>query len=260
MMRIRRENVYFVLAEPQTPGNIGAVARAIKTMGFTNLCLVNPADPNSNEARWMAHASGDILENAEIFDTLNAAVKDKHFVVATTQRERGFHLPFFTPKELAKKVIPISSEHKIAIVFGREQTGLTNEELGMCDAISTIPAHIRHPSLNLAQSVMVYAYEFYQASYEDLEKYQWKCATHGDLQILYKHLRKSLERVDFVPLDNWKNFQMRFSRLMGRANAEVRDVKVWHKILDSFDSYLDLHENKMALLQKKAQEPDETSS
>lgn len=247
-MRIRRDNVYFVLVEPHTPGNIGAAARAIKTMGFRHLLLVNPVDHLSEEARWMAHASLDILENAQIFSSLQEAVKNTYFVVGTTQRERGFHLPYYTPKELARKIIPITQDYPIAIVFGREKTGLTNEELAHCDAISTIPAHTRHPSLNLAQAVMVYSYEFYQASYEDIKTYQWKLASHGELEALYQHMRRSLELVNFQPIDSWENFQVRFSRLMGRAQAEKRDVRVWHKIFDSFEEYI-------AQLQKEGKKP-----
>lgn len=243
-MRINRENIYFVLVEPRTPGNIGAAARAMKTMGFHHLILVNPADHLAEEARWMAHASGEILEGARIFPTLREAVRDANYVVATTQRERIFHLPFYTPKELAEKIIPISPDHKIALVFGREKTGLTNEELGQCDVSSTIPSHTRHPSLNLAQAVMVYSYELYQAAYDKLQNYHWRLARHEELEALYRHMQKSLKRVNFEPIDTWENFTIRFSRLLGRAMAERRDIRVWHKIFDSFDHYIDQLEKK----------------
>jgi TrmH family RNA methyltransferase len=244
-MRIKQENIYFILVEPQTPGNIGAAARALKTMGFKNLVLINPADRHSPEARWMAHASGEILDNAVIHADLQEATAQMNFVVATTQRERGFHLPYFTPVELAKKLVPVSIEHKTAIVFGREQTGLTNQELSLCHAVSTIPAHTRHPSLNLAQAVMVYCYELFQFAYSDVKSYNWNLATQEDLQILFRHLQHSLERVDFEPIDSWQNFTVRFSRLLGRANAEVRDIRVWHKILKSFDQYIDQLEGEL---------------
>lgn len=232
------------MVEPQSPGNVGAAARAMKTMGFNNLSLVNPCDIQAPEAQWMAHASQDILEEAKIFSTLPEAIAERNFVVATTQRERSFHLPFYTPEELAQKITPISKEHTISLVFGREQTGLTNQELGHCDAISTVPAEIHHPSLNLAQTIMIYCYELFQASYEDLNKYQWKLATHQDLEILYRRLKRTLERIDFIPIDSWENFIMRFSRMMGRANPEVRDIRVWHRILKSFEEYIDILENK----------------
>ncbi len=238
-MKISQDTVYFVLVEPQTPGNVGAAARAIKTMGFRHLRLVNPCDIHQEEARWMAHASEDILEAAEIFPTLEAALADIHFAVATTQREREFHFPFFTPKELAAEITPLSRDHRIAIVFGREQSGLTNEEIRLCHAISTIPAAVSHPSLNLAQAVMVYAYELYQFSFEDEKRYSGKLASHPEVEALYQHLEKSLRRVGFVPMDNWENFITRFRRLFGRRMPEVRDVRLMHKILQAFDRYID---------------------
>ena len=214
-------------------------------MGFNKLILINPSDYLSPEAIWMAHASKDILENVKVYSSLNEAIADKNFIVATSQRPRSSHLPYFTLKELVKKIIPISIDHKVAIVFGREKSGLTNEELATCDAVSTIPANTRHPSLNLSQSVMIYSYEFFQAAYEDLKKYPWKLAKHEDLESLYKHLRESLNRIGFIPIDSWENFILRFSRLLGRANAEVRDVRVWHKIFKSFDQYIDQLESKI---------------
>ena len=238
-MKISSRSIYFILVEPQTPGNVGAAARAIKTMGFRHLRLVNPCDFRKQEARWMAHASEDILDAAEVFPSLEAALTDIHFAVATTQREREFHFPFFTPKELAAEITPISQKHRIALVFGREQSGLTNAEIRLCHAISTIPAAVSHPSLNLAQAVMVYAYELYQFSYEEEKRYSGKLASHPEVEALYAHLEKSLRRVKFVPMDNWENFITRFRRFFGRRLPEVRDVRLMHKILQAFDQYID---------------------
>jgi TrmH family RNA methyltransferase len=244
-MRIKPNNVYFILVEPKTPGNIGAAARALKTMGFKNLVLINPGEFNTPEARWMAHASEDILESAIVYPTLEEAISEMNFVAATTQRPRSSHLPFFTPPEFCKKVIPITLDHKVAIVFGRETSGLSNSELAMCDAVTTVPAHTRHPSLNLAQTVMIYAYELFQATYGDLKSFNYKLAKHKDLESLYQHMQKSLKRIGFIPIDSWENFTLRFSRLLGRANTEVRDVRVWHKIFKSFDEYIDQLEQKV---------------
>ncbi len=237
-MKIHPENVHFILVEPKTPGNIGAAARAIKTMGFGNLALVNPGDLGAPEARWMAHAAEDVLENARIFPSLSKALKDSHFVVATTQRVRGYHFPYYTPAELGEKLIPLSQAHRVAIVFGRENSGLTNEELRCCHAISTIPAAVNHPSLNLAQAVMVYAYELFKASFEEEKRFRWRLANYQQMEGVYEHLRSSLERVNFIPMDSWENFMMRFRRMFARANPEVRDVKVMHKILQAFDEYI----------------------
>ena len=136
-MRINTKNISFVMLEPETPGNIGSAARALKTMGFANLSLVNPGDYLTDEAVWLAHASRDILEKATVYKTIQEAIADKNFVVATTQRARNFHLPYYTPVQLARKIIPLSKKNSIALIFGRESSGLTNTELTACDAGST---------------------------------------------------------------------------------------------------------------------------
>ncbi|NOX36067.1 MAG: RNA methyltransferase [Calditrichaeota bacterium] len=251
MKSIERKNVIFILVEPQYPGNIGSAARALKTMGFSRLRLVNPADPNAPQARWMAHASEEILEAAEIFPDLQSALKDVHFAVATTQREREFHFPFYTPKQLAAKIADLSREHHVALVFGREQSGLTNEEISYCHAISTIPAAVSHPSLNLAQAVMVYAYELFNFEMESEKSYSWRLASQPELTALYDRLQQSLRRVGFQPMDDWDSFMMRFKRMFGRLPPEVRDVRLMHKILHAFDVYIDQ-------LEKKAKEKDKS--
>jgi TrmH family RNA methyltransferase len=251
-MRINSKNIFFILVEPKSPGNIGAAARALKTMGFQNLILINPGNYQTPEAQWMAHASEEVLKKATVLPSLKEAAVDKHFVVATTQRERSSHLPYYHPEQLAEKIIPITAKHRVALVFGREQTGLTNEEISFCDAVSTIPSHTHHPSLNLSQAVMIYCYELFRAAYGELKKYHWRLATHQELESLYNHLQQSLMRVGFVPIDSWENFILRFSRLLGRANTEIRDVRVWHKILDSFDQYFNqLERNKSDLDDEK---------
>ncbi|RMI08929.1 MAG: RNA methyltransferase [Calditrichaeota bacterium] len=237
-IHINPQNVYFILVEPKHPGNIGSAARAIKTMGFSHLVLINPCDYNTPETRWLAHASEDILENMEIYSTLPEALTDMHFVVATTQRSRAYHLPYYTPTELGEKFIPLSQEHRVALVFGRESSGLTNEELRCCHAVSTIPAAVSHPSLNLAQAVMIYAYELHKASFEEEKRYQWDPATHQELEGLFRHLQESLERVGFVPIDSWEHFIMRFKRFFARAHPEARDVRVMHKIIQAYEEYI----------------------
>jgi len=244
-MKIKRENVSFILLEPQYPGNIGATARALKTMGFKKLVLINPCDFQAPEAKWMAHASEDILNDVIIKDSLKEVVVEYKLVIATTQRTRGFHLPFFTPPELARKIISISQNNDIGIIFGREHSGLTNDELRLCHISSTIPAFVKHPSLNLAQAVMIYCYEFYNQSFEQEKKYFWKYASYDEVESVFEHLQKSLMQVNFKPKDNWPNFLMRFRRLFTRALPEVRDVKLIHKILQAFDEYVKATKERM---------------
>ena len=151
----------FILVEPAVPENIGASARALKTMGFNDLRLVNPRGQNSNKARWLAHGSTDILEKAPVFHSLKDAISDLDFIIGTTAKNRSVKEDYYTPEEAAKVLKGKSGMlSKAGIVFGREESGLTNEELRLCDIASTIPLAAPYPSVNLAQSVMIYAFVF----------------------------------------------------------------------------------------------------
>jgi tRNA/rRNA methyltransferase len=153
--------IVFILVEPAVPENIGAAARALKTMGFSKLRLVNPVDHLADKAKWLAHGSGDILESAEIFGSLAEASGDLDFIVGTTAKGRSTKADYHTPEEAREIVLKKQgSVASCGIVFGREESGLTNEELRRCDIASTIPLHNPYPSINLAQTVMIYAYVF----------------------------------------------------------------------------------------------------
>jgi tRNA/rRNA methyltransferase len=152
--------ILFILVEPAVPENIGSAARALKTMGFDQMRLVNPVDPLSGPARWLAHGAADILEKAEIFSSLGNAVQDIDLLIGTSAKPRrvknDYHTLASLPRILREKGDTLK---KTGILFGREDSGLRNEELRMCDLMSTIPLKTSFPSLNLAQAVMVYAYQ-----------------------------------------------------------------------------------------------------
>ena len=235
-----RENLFFVLVEPEIKGNIGASARAIKTCGFKNLILVNPQiNPEQPETRWMAHQSEDILDNAQMFPTFSKAIGDKRLVIATTQRKRHFKFPLYTPEDISEKISEVALTHPVAIVFGRERTGLTNEELVQCHIHSTIITATSQPSLNLAQAVMIYAHTFFLNQNVKGSYYKYDLASQRELQFYYDHLQKSLEKVGFVPRDSMESFVTRFKRLIGRSLAEKRDVRMLHKILEIFEKRID---------------------
>jgi tRNA/rRNA methyltransferase len=151
--------LHFVLVEPAVPENIGAAARAIKTMGFESLILVNPSGYPNEKALWLAHGSKDILDHTEIASSLQAIMGRFDLIVGTTAKKRSVKVDYHPPgdlfKILAEKGTTVSS---VALVFGREESGLTNEELSLCHIVSTIPMRAPYPSLNLAQAVMIYAY------------------------------------------------------------------------------------------------------
>jgi tRNA/rRNA methyltransferase len=145
--------------EPQLPENIGATARAMKTMGFNYLRLINPADHLSERARWMAHGSQEILEKADVFTELLSAINDLDLIIGTSARQRHISKRYISCSDLTGIIQKKKSLLKrVGLLFGREDRGLLNSEIKQCDLISTIPSAIRFPSLNLAQAVMVYAF------------------------------------------------------------------------------------------------------
>lgn len=152
--------IYFILVEPAVPENVGSAARAIKTMGFKHMRIVNSHNHQNERAGWLAHGSGDILQNAEFFPDLAAALADIDLAIGTTaNNKRSAHHDYYNEGELLKLVETKKSlAQKVALVFGREESGLHNEELRLCDVASTIPLKTFYPSLNLAQAVLVYAY------------------------------------------------------------------------------------------------------
>ncbi|WP_421334973.1 tRNA/rRNA methyltransferase [Aeromonas veronii] len=154
--------LYFVLVAPARPANVGAAARAMKTMGFDAMRLVASRVHEEEEASWVAHGAQDILTQAEAFDTLPEALADMDLVIATTARERGRYQHYLTPGEIREQIRAKPSLGKVAIVFGCEESGLSNEQLAEVDLISYLPLKVSYPSLNLGQAIMLYAYEMSQ--------------------------------------------------------------------------------------------------
>lgn len=154
--------LYFVLVAPARPANVGAAARAMKTMGFDAMRLVASRVHEEEEASWVAHGAQEILTEAEAFDTLPEALADMDLVIATTARERGRYQHYLTPGEIREQIRSKPSLNKVAIVFGCEESGLSNEQLAEVDLISYLPLKVSYPSLNLGQAIMLYAYEMSQ--------------------------------------------------------------------------------------------------
>ena len=147
----------FILVEPARAANVGAAARAIKTMGFSELVLVNSAVHQDKEAHWVAHGATDILEQVRRVECLQDLRQEYDLLIGSTARERGWPRQYLKPEELKARL----TDHqggKVGLVFGREVSGLTNDELALCDLYTYVPLKKDYPSLNLAQAVMVYSY------------------------------------------------------------------------------------------------------
>lgn len=228
---MKPENIYIILVEPESPGNIGSTARAMKNMGFCKLRLVNPCDTDTKELRKLAHRSKDIVRDAEHFPTLKEALADINISIGTTMRRRSIKFPNFTPEKIAEIIFNYDDKTRIAFVFGRERTGLYTEELNLCQYQSTIPTATMNPAINLAQSVMIYCYIIFRQSAVSNKKITSKPASNAAIEKLYDHLNEALNRVNFKPRDDMQTFISRFRRILGRSLPEYQDLQILHKII-----------------------------
>jgi tRNA/rRNA methyltransferase len=225
---------FFILVKPALPDNVGAAARAMNTMGFRNLRLVNPCDHLSPQAFALAHGSREVLEKAELFPSLAAALKDIDFSIATTARKRHLYVRNYIPAEEAVRVLESKRDmvRRAALVFGGEESGLLNGEVEACDIITTVPLARPYPSLNLAQAVMVYAYLFSAFSIV-----RHKTVSAAAPKEHYGVFRKRLEKV-FAELDIKKE-SMFHIKIMKRIGLLPRtELRQMHFFLDRLEEKL----------------------
>lgn len=219
--------IRIILVEPMYQGNVGSVARAMKNFGYTDLVLVNPCKLEG-EARAMSSHARDVLEGARITSTLDEAVKGASLRIGTTGitgLKTGEHirLPLYTSRELKEKLKDCSGT--IAILFGREDAGFRNDELKSFDMLFTVPTSEIYPIMNLSHAVAVVLYEL-----SDLEGGNSPLAEGFDLQLLYGHLDKLLEEIDYPPHKKDKTFLM-LRRILGRAGLTPREVQTLRGII-----------------------------
>lgn len=252
-------NIAVVLVEPQTPGNIGATARAMKTMGLSRLILVNPVEFRMmSETRWLAHGADDVLDNAEVVPTLDAALEGVVFSVGATNRIRDDRLnPISIFRDAAPEVVAAAQRHRSAILFGREDRGLMNEELEKCHLIARIPAACMYPSLNLSQAVMVCVYEIFQAAVVPPPPVRLHLAEIADVERISQRIGDTLIRIGFVSRPIPETFFRALRRVFRRSfRLEKRDVATLHKICDRIDYYVEQGERIMDRGMKPGRDTD----
>jgi len=237
----------FVLIEPSHPGNVGAAARALKTMGFSRLILVRPRWPGvlqDPEAIAMASGADDVLAAAQCVPTLDEALAGVHWSIALSARSREYGPPVLTPRIAAETAAQmVAQTHTgapdtcIALVFGNERTGLANHDVERCSAIAHIPANPAYTSLNLAQAIQVLAYELRVAYTATLSSRVAAApapsatsdearASSDEIEGMFQHLEKALAALDFFDPDNPKKLQSRLRRLFARAGLEHEEVNI----------------------------------
>lgn len=229
-------SIRIVLVGTTHPGNIGASARAMKTMGFHRLYLVEPQVYPHLNAYEMAAGADDILEQAVVTSSLAEALKGCHLILATSARVRNIALPTLTPATQAEMIQQLESHSEIAIVFGRERTGLTNDELLHCHYRIEIPTNAEYRSLNLAQAVQIITYEIRQKYLSAVSPYSGerdKRATAEEVERFYTHLQEVLIATQFLKEPTSKRLMQRLRRLFNRTQLEQVEVNILRGILTS---------------------------
>ena len=231
------ENIRIILVNTSHTGNIGSTARAMKTMGLSSLYLVDPVNEPDGQASALAAGAGDVLANAKIVGTLEEAVKDCGLVVGTSARSRTHSWPMLGPRDCGEKLVQEVEKYPVALVFGRENSGLTNEELQQCHFHMCIPANPEYSSLNLAAAVQTLCYEIRMAflNSETYPSVEETYPLNEDLERFYAHLETTLEGTSFIRKSHPGVVMTKLRRLFNRARPESQELNILRGILASID-------------------------
>lgn len=249
------QQIRIVLVNTTHSGNIGGAARAMKNMGLNRLYLVEPREYPSEEAERRAAGALDVLESAVVVDTLDEAVAGCTLVVGTSARERTIPWPLMTPRECGDRALAEARQGEVALVFGRESRGLTNDELHKCNYHVHIPSNPEYSSLNLAAAVQVLAYEMRMSWHavldgKELRFDDWDqpTVTHQELERYYEHLQGTLERLDFLQPGNPRQTMTRLRRLYGRVRMDKMELSILRGVLTAVQNYIFYTDKKIKAL------------
>ena len=235
-------SVKVVLVGTTHPGNIGATARAMKNMGILDLALVEPKEFPSDVATFRSKAAKDILEKASIHTSLEEAISECELVVGTSARGRTVPWPVLNPREAAEEMHKSSLNGKVAIVFGREDRGLTNEELGLCNFHVHIPSDPEYSSLNLSQAVQILAYEIRLSYLQDrhVNKEYWdvELANNEQTERLINHMDELMQEVDFYDVENPRKLLVRVRRFFKRSKIDVMEANIFRGLFATIQKKL----------------------
>ena len=222
-------NIRVVLVRPRGAANVGAVARAMKNAGLQELSLVRPAPMKTFWAQAMAVHADDILGQVQRHDSLATAVADCGLVVGTTCRDGLYRSAAEAPRQVVPRILAAAAQNRVALVFGPEDHGLSNEDLKACHQLITIPANAAYPSLNLAQAVMVCCYELFVAASAELVAGQEagpRLASAEQVEFMLQRLQSAFLQIGYLHADNPDHIMFAYRRILGKAQLEERDVRI----------------------------------
>lgn len=234
------QNVKIVLVGTSHSGNIGSAARAMKVMGLKQMVLVSPQSEVDAQAIALAAGASDIALNAKVVKTLEEAVADCGLVVGSSARSRTLEWPMLEPRECGERFAIEGEQHPVALVFGRERTGLTNEELQRCHYHVAIPANPEYSSLNLAMAVQTLSYEI-RVAYLNRQQQQYppqmeqEYSRHEELERFYQHLETVLLKTQFISEEQPGQVMNKLRRLFSRARPESQEINILRGVLTSVE-------------------------
>ncbi|REL36434.1 tRNA (cytosine(32)/uridine(32)-2'-O)-methyltransferase TrmJ [Thalassotalea euphylliae] len=237
-------NVKIVLVNTSDCRNIGSAARAMKTMGLSQLVLVDPIEMPNGQAQALAAGATDVLANAQVVSTLEEAIEDCGLVVGTSARSRTLPWPMLEPRSCGEKLIEEVPNYPVALVFGRESSGLTNDELQLCHFHVQIPANPEYSSLNLAMAVQTLSYEVRMAYLAANEAQYTKPASAEDeeeypvveeTERMFTHFEEALKATGFIVPSHPGLVMTKLRRFINRARPDTKEVKMWRGILSSVE-------------------------
>ena len=240
-MSLKSNLINIVLVDTIHPGNIGSVARAMKTMGLSRLSLVNPRIFPSGDANALSGNATDVLEKANIYSSIKDAIKNSTFVYATSSRDRSIQWPIMDASSAAEKICnEVTSDKEISIIFGKEDRGLTNSELEYANNLIEIPANPEYPVLNLAMSVQIITYEIFKAS-TDISEKEWRDypeVNSHQLQMLIDHFIETAVDIDVIDPDNPKKIISRIKRMFTRLQPDEMEASFMRGFLSGIKKKL----------------------
>ena len=234
------DNVRIILIGTSHPGNVGSAARAMKTMGLSNLVLVDPECTVDGKSRALSAGATDVLENHQVFATLDEAIADCGLVIGASARPRTLEWPMLDPREMGEKAVIEGQKHPVALVFGRENSGLSNEELQKCHFHVFIPANPDYSSLNLAMAVQTLCYEIRMAflSTKAYPEQQEEYPLTAEIEGMFNHLEQTLIETHFIVPAHPGLVMTKLRRFFHRARPEIKELRMWRGILSSVQKSL----------------------
>ena len=237
--KVKTENITIVLNKPKYPGNVGSVARCARNMGIEKISVVGNRDLAVEEMKQMAtHFAAGIVARIQHFARLDEALAKFNFIVGATSRRGSGRGPVISPREMAERLIDISQDNEVALLFGPEDMGLSNDDLRFCHLLVTIPTSKHNKSINLSHAVMILCYESFTAHMEPLEAFTPRLADSVELEGMYEQMKALLTKIGFLNPQNPDYWMMHVRRFLSRRDLFSKEVKIIRGICRQLDWYM----------------------